>query len=1468
VKGTAMGYAKYIGRVGALAVALGFGAAVATTTPGIAYADGEQETNNEANADPGPTTPNPDPTPEVPDAQKNNSGSENEQKDLQEKQGDPKVDAATPGSNAGVLAPGGAIEEVKRSETEPQQPPAAIDPPPPPPAGVPVSPPPANQPQQQVPEQAPPPPPPPNGNQLKAALSQADLDEELNKTLTSALQLQNNEDELQQLQRLTSLNEDALEIASDDTMMMAFSMAQDEEPIMAAAAAEPAAPTFQTVLTGLLSLVGLGPNAGTPTLPFVPTPILEFVFAVFRRIEATFSNETPTAVLTQPKYELSGDMSGQIEVEDDFGDTHTYEIKPGDGPSKGTATVDENGVIKYVANAEAWDEDPDTPDEFVVTVSDENGFHIHSADSTHTTAVTVSVPGPVDTTTGVQSGTLEYSNPAGGPVTFNDVPDDEFEVDDEGNWIFEPTDDSLHEAANEANPVKQKTFTVDVLDEEGNVVDTVEVTVAIPPANEIPSPVPGAPAPVRDPNTGIISGSFRVVDGDEDELVITGLSEYGVVDVDQDEFDPELYHYTVTPPQTLAAGEEETFESFATFGAMRTMALNESEPESFETLAEEDPVFVTFTIRDGYGGEVFHVVQLDAGEALVDASADGAPQGPAIVDASRDRAYQISYVSSPDDNPQLLRYSGTTHVTVIDTVTGQAIGENIAIPGRVDPAAVISGDTSHVFLKSKYYNPATGAATTYIAAIDAETGELVDNDQGAVSNNKLLQLPVGAEPFSNGRLLVHGNRIYALTETIDSSTGTQSNHLAVIDAGSGQLLGTPVTFTGERMGSDDIVFGENDRAYLVRHDWTADPSADKTNIAVINTATGQLVGGAAVSVDGQPTGDLVVDDRTDRAFLTTVRDTPEGPKTWVNVVDTAIGLKVGTPVERDGRGMHSVVLSKDGDRAYQLTQNGDYLDPDTVSTITVINTTTGAVDGIDIVLDGSPGGDLVLDRNANGNEHAYVTTQDTDFQESSITVIDLQTRSVVDEVVDINGFPSPLTLSSNGKTVYRVIAGTDPDTSALVTRVAVFDTVTGTAIGQPIEITGGQADEPQEVGDRLYVQTTETQLNDPEDFEDDVVVSRVAVINTETGQRLGIPVETEGNIAGDIIVNGDRAYQRTEDEQRQISRITVINTDTGQRVGATPVEVDGLIAENLSQTPTGIPRDAVLVFGENDRAYQVTEFDEGDGTFTVRLAVINTETGALVNVEPVVIDQFTSTKILEVADDGRVYLTVLSTSTEGPTPSTTYKTTLLTIDADSGVIVGSPLVKNGIGFVVRDKDGLPAYFLSATPDFFGGVKDVTFTPIAGQAVGPITVPGNAVGFAVSPDGTLAYVVTDSTTAAEATVTVIDLDQGQIVATSSTVPGHAGPAITPPSSFDGSGGLVFGADGKGYLTTWIRNPDGSYTTQVSGLPGLAPGPGLTSLNFALPDDGAGMTSAMPSMVATGGAGEFDLNSTNPTALLSV
>ncbi len=648
-------------------------------------------------------------------------------------------------------------------------------------------------------------------------------------------------------------------------------------------------------------------------------------------------------------------------------------------------------------------------------------------------------------------------------------------------------------------------------------------------------------------------------------------------------------------------------------------------------------------------------------------------------------------------------------------------------------------------------------------------------------------------------------------------------------------MSSPFTFNGQRTGEQEIIFS-GDRAYLVGHDWTTDSTADKTNIAVINVTTGQLVD--VVSADGQPMGNLVVDDSTGRAYMTTLRFTPGGPKTWVNVIDTEDGALVGSPIEIDGIGIHSVVLNRDGSRAYQLSHNGES-GAGGASTITVINTTTGARDGTDIDVDvpGGVGGDLVLDGNTAGNEHAYVTTINPDSQHATITVIDTETRAVVDQLNDINGYPPrSLALSDNGKSVYQVFDATDPDTGAYITRVAVFNTATGTAVGQPITIAGGRADEVQEVGDRLYVQTVQNNVNDPDDYDDDTVTSRVAVINTQTGQLMSSPLETEGGIAGDIIVNGDRAYQTTVDEERQITRVTVINTATGARVGATPIEINGIPVQTLAEGTTAIPREARLMFDDNDRAYQVTQFDNGDGTSTMRVAVINTDTGALVKAEPIAINGYISTVFFNVVDDDRAYLVVNSTDTPQFTPTSVFKVTLVTLDSNSGEVVGTPLTKDGLGFLVTDKDGLPQHLLSVTPDFTtigGGAKNVTFTPVAGGD--SITVPGTAVAYAPSPDGSLAYIVTDG--ANDSTITAVDLVNGQIVATSSTVPGHAGYAITPPFTLDGQGGLVFGADGKGYLTTYIKNADGSYTTQVTGLPGLEPTSTLMSfedLNVIYPE----------------------------------
>lgn len=1476
-----MGYAKHVGRVGALAFALGLGTVVATTTPGVAFADEtDPDTNvgtNQPN-DPGPATgtpnENPDPTPptrgETTPPGENNQHQRNDTNTQSPSDGT-EIRTAERGE---VLNTGGYRPDENNSEEKTPEPTGTT------------------RPVVHVPETAPVITPKDwlrsHGTVIDEGKSKYVQQQQQRK---AALQITPGPD-LEKTkglestgaqQRDTSLSGSARGLPKDNAMAT-FSAADDDSQTAqttASAAAPAPTPTLTSVFTGFLALVGLGPStgAGTPSLPFVPAPIFDAIFAFVRRIESTLSNQTPTATVDS-RQNGQGELAGQIVGDDEDGDNLTYAV--GTGPEHGNLILDpDTGEFTYTpdpapAGGPAWRQD-----EFTVLVSDNTSPHIHLfSDTGHTYEVTVKVPGPQPippppppgstTITGQITG---VTNPSGGPVEYvvQTPPGsgEHLEVDEDGTYTFTPSTPLAHGAAVDEdgdgqpdNPVFQK-FTVVATDQDGNET-TIELSLPVTPSNTAPEPNPTAETPPQPTPTGGFTGQIPVLpdaDGDEVKIIRAVASDGTPVT-----FDGLNWTYGATTTARSAAPQ-----GFAPQMARMSLAGPDegfSDDAQFSTMAAADPVTITFTLSDGHGGVVPYTVALPAvDEAPVDVSAPGGPQGPAIVDASRDRAYQVSYVKSATDDPSRGRYSGTTYVTVIDTRTGESVGDSVAMPGKINSGtapAAFSGDTSHVFFTTEYYDPATATASTYVAAIDAESGDLIDNDQGAATDNKLLRLSKNTNSYSAGRLLVRGDRIYVTTDGTDPQSGTRLTNLAILDANSGELLATPLAVAGDNMSGDDIVFGGNDRAYLIRHDWTADPTADQTYVAVVDTATGQLVGSEPIDTNGQPTGNLVVDDSTGRAYLTTIRSTSSGGKTWITVIDTENGRAVDTPVERDGIGIHSVVLSKNGDRAYQLLQTGSFTSlADSSQTIVVVNTATGAADGADIEVNvpGGAGGDLVLDHNANGNEHAYVSTITPDYQHTTITAIDLQIRTVVGQIADIDGIPprAPV-VSGSGKTVYQVVDGTD-GSGALVTRVALFDTATGAAIGQPIEVAGGQANEVQEIGNRLYVQTEQFDVRDPDNSTDDTYVSRVAVINTQTGQLMGAPLQTDGSTAGDITVNGDRAYQRTVDEDRQITRITVIDATTGQRVGAGPIALDGTIPDDFAASPFNPPGDAPLVFGGDDRVYQVTEFDNNDGTYTVRVAVIDTESGALLNAEPVDIERTVSTKVLQVADDGRVYLTVFSVD-DATNPFTDRFVTLAVLDADSGALIGDPLTKDGIGFLVNDSAGQPRYLLSLTQDFstgFGGAKDVTFTPLTGGD--SLTVPGSAVAYATSPDGSLAYVVTDGTE--DSTITVIDLERGEIVATSSTVPGHAGVAITPPYTVEGQGGLVFGADGKGYLTTYIKNADGTYTTQVTGLPGLTPTSSMMSFRalnvlYPEPDDSNPL---LPEQFSsnTGDPAQFDMNS---------
>ncbi|WP_370499630.1 Calx-beta domain-containing protein [Mycolicibacterium sp. jd] len=182
-------------------------------------------------------------------------------------------------------------------------------------------------------------------------------------------------------------------------------------PTMAVSVSSAAAETdTATASTGLASIVskflgvlGIGPSAANGA---VPLPAFEFVTAVFgairREMDRLFANHGPTAALAWSSQPAPGLITGTLTASDPEGDRLVYTVVQ--APTKGTVTVDASGNFTYTVNpllASAAG-----TDSFVIQVRDA-GFHLISVSPTKTrvpVAITVDSGGVVTKTTSARSG--------------------------------------------------------------------------------------------------------------------------------------------------------------------------------------------------------------------------------------------------------------------------------------------------------------------------------------------------------------------------------------------------------------------------------------------------------------------------------------------------------------------------------------------------------------------------------------------------------------------------------------------------------------------------------------------------------------------------------------------------------------------------------------------------------------------------------------------------------------------------------------------------------------------------------------------------------------------------------------------------------------------------------------------------------------------------------------------------------
>ncbi|MEU0497212.1 Ig-like domain-containing protein [Mycobacterium sp. NPDC006124] len=821
------------------------------------------------------------------------------------------------------------------------------------------------------------------------------------------------------------------------------------------------------IVVGLVSLL-VSPVVGTPVNPVTPGPVFELLVAFYRRIDNYLFNVSPTARPTVTGQSATGVITGNLNATDANGDPLTYRVSA--QPANGKVEVTSTGEFTYTPN-------PDFakaggPDGFTVVVDDSAGFHLFGFLTQRAVSVPVSLTvtpinqAPVFTqqaaisgqngVTGTITGTSKATDPNGDTVTYTIKAGDTtatVTVDATGGFTYTPTDAARHAAV--LNPTSD---TVTITASDGRGLSATS-TVSVPVLGRNADPVTGGLTNVvTDPVTGKVTGSLNVSDPDNTGGVTTDVLVYTPAS-----FTTNRGTFTV---------DGNGFFTYQPFDTARHDAAKLGSTATTDT--------ATFTVTDGYGGRL----EIPVTVAISPRNAAPAATSAATVNLPGSDGSVTGNVNIADADSDPLTFTSTT-------------------PAR--GSVVVNGDGSFTYRPTDAARIAAAGSgpktdTFSVTAADGYGGVTPTPVSVTVTIAPLNIAPVAGTPGDT---------------TVDYATGAVTGKVNFTDAN-----GNPLSYSVSQQPVRGTVTVGVDGTF------TFTPTAAQRLLA--NTAAGPTTATFTIAAsDGSLSTPTTVTVAIDPARVA-VTDVVKTPTTIVDVgaaptsvytignnglltkIDPATGQVVGTTQITGTTNTEYLAVSGDGRYVYVSGGGGRVVAVDTESGTQTPYTVTGTPR------------DLVAVTLPSGQQRLYVTSRDT----GRVTVID-PSGTVANVVVTLpaGAMPNNITASRDGATIYATNTGTNS--------ISIIDTATNQihtlAIGSSPQGLATSAD-----GRYVYVANGGA--------------NQISVLDTTTGTVSSIVVAAPSRSVS-VSPDGTLAYATLSN-----GTVSVIDTATNTVIG-TPITV-------------------------------------------------------------------------------------------------------------------------------------------------------------------------------------------------------------------------------------------------------------------------------------------------------------------------